>query len=135
MFNEGNYQGVQKKMSEFTCHRCGDCCGLVPFNKSEYKAVRRTAKNMGITLVKTEIVIGQHGYLPRALARLFELPPEKINPEKIVCPFLGKDAEGKHICRIYDLRPEVCKLFGVHPEQSPRLVCRRQKINEGEKND
>jgi len=121
-------------MSEFTCYRCGNCCGLAPFTKSEYKAVRRTAKNMGITLVKTEIGDRQC-YLPRALARLFELPPEKIDPKKIVCPFLGMDNEGKHFCRVYELRPEVCRLFGVHPEQSPRLVCPRQKnkAKEGDK--
>ena len=113
-------------MTEFICQRCGQCCGLAPFTRSEYKAVWRTAKNMGITLVKINIE-GQQYYLPRALARLFEIPPEKVDPEKISCPFLGQDKEKKFYCRIYELRPEICRLFGTHPEDSPRLVCPQQK--------
>jgi Fe-S-cluster containining protein len=99
---------------------------LAPFSKSEYKAVRRTAKRLGITLVKV-FIHDQPYYLPRSLARLCDLPPEQINPEKISCPFLGKDKSDKYICLVYDLRPEVCRLFGTHPGKSPRLVCPNQK--------
>jgi Fe-S-cluster containining protein len=117
-------------MADFTCRRCGQCCGAAPFIKAEYKAVRRTAKNMGISLVK-HYIEGETYYLPRKLARKLELPPEQIAAlivaDKLDCPFLGRDGTGKSYCHIYSLRPEVCRLFGVRPDLSPHLQCPNQE--------
>lgn len=32
------------------------------------------------------------------------------------CPFLGTDAEGQYVCRIYEKRFEQCRLFPLHPQ-------------------
>jgi Fe-S-cluster containining protein len=121
-------------MADFTCRRCGECCGPAYFTRAEYKAVQRTAKNMGITLVK-QYVGDRPFYLPRALARKMELPPEQIadlaGAGKMDCPFLGRDKAGKCYCRIYNLRPEICRLFGTNPGQNPRLKCPNQERNGG----
>jgi hypothetical protein len=77
---------------------------MAPFTKAEYKAVRRTAKNMGITLVK-QYIEGKPVYLPREMARKLELPPEQIaaliGADKLVCPFLGRG--GKNL--LPDIQP------------------------------
>jgi Fe-S-cluster containining protein len=116
-------------MANFVCRRCGKCCGLAPFTKADYKAARRAAKNLGVTLAK-QYIKGKPVYLPRKSARKMELPPEQIaalvDAEKLVCPFLERDATGKSHCRIYSLRPEACRLFGTHPELSPFLQCPNQ---------
>jgi Fe-S-cluster containining protein len=70
---------------------------------------------------------GKPAYFTRQTARKLELPPDKIaelvEQEKLDCPFLGKDEAGKSFCRIYDLRPEICRLFGSNPERHPLLKC------------
>jgi Fe-S-cluster containining protein len=117
-------------MGNFICQRCGRCCGPVYFNKVEYKTIQRHANNMGITMVKGKI--GESiFYLPRTLSRKLLLPKEEvarlIETGGLDCPFLGKDKEGNSLCRIYDQRPEVCRLFGSHPELDRRMKCPKQK--------
>jgi Fe-S-cluster containining protein len=115
-------------MTNFTCHRCGNCCGLAPFSKADYKAVFRTAKNMGITFVKINYSNAVF-YLPKPVARILESnTPEKIaaGEADITCPFLGRD-KGQAFCRIYNKRPEVCRLFGVNTEKHRYLQCPYQE--------
>ena len=117
-------------MDEFTCKRCGQCCGPIWFTKAEYKAAWRRAKNLGISLVKGTIE-GQRCYLPRGMARKLNRPPEElrkmIDSYELNCPFLGKDKEGKTLCRIYDVRPEICRRFGSRPDLSKRMRCPYQE--------
>jgi Fe-S-cluster containining protein len=82
------------KQFDFTCKRCGGCCGVVYFTKAEYKSLRSTAEKLGVSLVD--------------------------------CPFLGKDIDGKSLCRIYEQRPEICRLFGARADLSPCLKCPNQ---------
>ena len=114
-------------INEFVCQRCGGCCGPVCFSKEEYKAVWRRAKNMGISLVKTTIEGSTH-YTTRKMARNLNNTPEELTKiiESFVCPFLDKDTEGKTLCRIYDMRPETCRLFGSRPDLDERLKCFNQ---------
>ena len=37
------------------------------------------------------------------------------------CPFLGTDAEGEYICRIYDYRFTQCRLFPLHEQDLREL--------------
>jgi Fe-S-cluster containining protein len=117
-------------MADFICKRCGECCGPIYFNKAEYKAVCRRAKNMGISLVKGTMY-GQRCYLPRDLARKLNKPQEEIKKMidrfELNCPFLGKDNEGKSFCRIYDVRPGICRIFGSRPDLNERLRCPKQE--------
>jgi len=36
------------------CKRCGNCCGIVPFEKKEYKAIKNEAEKLGITFEKVK---------------------------------------------------------------------------------
>ena len=118
-------------MNNFTCKRCGQCCGVVPFNKTEYKAVRRTAEKLGVSLVK-QYIRGIPHYVPRALLRRMEHEQVKdlAKSGKLECPFLEKNNDGKSLCQIYELRPAICRIFGTRSDIDPRLNCPNQKEKE-----
>ena len=113
-------------MADFTCQRCGRCCGVIAFTKAEYKAVSHAAKKLGVSLVKQHLA-GKSMYIPRQILRQCDVPREQLKElivkEKLACPFLEKDKEGKSLCRIYELRPRICRLFGSRPDLDPRLKC------------
>lgn len=116
-------------MTEFKCKRCGKCCGIVPFTKSEYKAIKNIAKKRHIGFVKQEMY-GKIVYLPKKLVKeLNDIYETKdINKvENLKCPFLEYDAMGKATCIIYENRPEVCRLFGNG--NHPCLKCPNYKID------
>jgi Fe-S-cluster containining protein len=101
---------------------------MAPFSKADYKAVFRTAKNMGITFVKINDRNAIY-YLPRSTARILESnPPEKIvsGEVDITCPFLGRNKE-QAFCRISNNRPEICRLFGVNTEKHRYFQCPHQE--------
>jgi hypothetical protein len=77
-----------KNMAEFKCKRCGACCGLAPFTKADYKAVRRKAKNLGVSLAKQQI--GEKWfYIPRSVEkRLAHETLENLAKHPLVCPFV-----------------------------------------------
>jgi len=118
-------------MNNFTCKRCGQCCGVVPFNKAEYKAARRTAEKLGVSLVK-QYIRGTPHYVPRALLRQIEHGQvnDLVKSGKLECPFLEKDNDGKCLCRIYELRPRKCRIFGTRSDIDPRLNCPNQDEKE-----
>jgi Fe-S-cluster containining protein len=115
--------------NNFTCKRCGQCCGVAPFTRAEYKAVRRTAEKLGVSLVKQ--YIGEKPfYIPRSIYNKMNQPLEQVvislNHDELECPFLGTD-NGKCFCRIYELRPGVCRLFGTRADIAPELNCPNQE--------
>jgi Fe-S-cluster containining protein len=105
----------------------------VCFSKAEYKAVSRAAEKLGVSLIK-RYLRGEPKYIPRQIVRQCEMSPaaikEQVAAEKLECPFLGKDGEGKSLCRIYELRPRICRLFGSRPDIDPRMKCQNQKEDE-----
>jgi Fe-S-cluster containining protein len=115
-------------MTQFVCRRCGRCCGLVPFTKPEYKAVYRIAKGMGITLIK-QYIHNEPVYVPRSiLNKLGSMSVQQLLERgSIECPFLERDTQGTSGCRIYKLRPQICRLFGSNAEQHPLLRCPHQE--------
>ena len=88
-------------MAEWTCKRCGMCCGIVPFQPDEYERV----KDQGIQF-EQQMIAGHVVYIPK-----YALQTQR-------CPFYDKK---KKICKIYALRPQVCRDFGDGPH--PCLVC------------
>ena len=120
-------------MADFTCKRCGRCCGPVCFSKAEYKAASHAAEKLGVSLVKRYLA-GKPMYVPRQIVRQCEMSPAQLKEqtaiEKLECPFLGKDGEGKSFCKIYDLRPRICRLFGSRSDLDPRMKCLSQKEEE-----
>ena len=83
----------------FNCSNCGECCGPIPVNELELGRIRR------------------------ALSRM---PVEKINRLKnqqrdsLTCIF--RDMES-NTCSIYNMRPELCKMFGYYEG----MVCSRNE--------
>lgn len=123
-------------MCEFKCLRCGKCCGIVPFNKAEYNAIRDYARKKHIAFTKTELN-GRTVYFPKHLYEKFLRAAETADKEhrlidnqadNLVCPFLGRDVMGLAFCKIYENRPEICRLFGKGGH--PFLTCPN---NEGQK--
>ena len=115
------------EMSNFVCKRCGKCCGFVPFTKKEYNNIRKEAKELNISFEKSDM-FGKTVYFPKKLFNKFTSINENISIEEmqqiigeLTCPFLERNALGLCSCKIYDKRPEVCRLFGNG--KHPRLIC------------
>lgn len=111
----------------FNCKRCGKCCGFVPFTKAEYNNIRKEAKELKISFEKTDFD-GRVVYFPKELLKIFnsineQMPLDELQQtiNKLNCPFLEKNAFGVCSCKIYDKRPEVCRLFGNG--KHPNLIC------------
>ena len=117
-------------MSGFTCKRCGQCCGVAPFTRAEYKAARRTAEKLGVSLVK-QYIEETPCYIPRSIYNKMNQPLEQViislNHDELECPFLGTDKDGNCYCRIYELRPGVCRIFGSRHDIDPLLICPNQR--------
>lgn len=113
-------------MSNFVCKRCGKCCGVVPFTAKEYDRIRKIAQKKHIGFIKQE-ENGKVFYLAKCLAKKVTdiyndaLSGKEISLDNLTCPFLEFDDSGKASCTIYELRPEVCRLFGHGGH--PNLVC------------
>lgn len=80
------------------CSQCGNCCSnLLPMSKKEVDAIHRYIKKKHIEECKHLLPIANRTY-------------------DMTCPFLdtGKSCEK---CRIYPVRPEICKQFICDNEQ------------------
>lgn len=88
-------------MTEWTCKRCGMCCGIVPFEPADYEK----AKGTGVQF-EPQMISGHLCYIPKAALKTGR------------CPFYNRK---KKICTIYKDRPQVCRDFGDGPH--PCLVC------------
>lgn len=74
------------------CTSCGGCCGPATMRRDEAKRVRRYTEDNGVG---------------------WEV--DDANPA--ACGFLRKtEVEGKYACAIYEVRPWVCRAFGVFRE-------------------
>jgi Fe-S-cluster containining protein len=118
----------------FKCQRCGKCCGIVPFNKKEYAAIRDYARKNHIGFTKQEMG-DKVVYFPKATYKQFMIAAERAHNEgrlidnqfdRVVCPFLQYDIKGLASCAIYENRPEVCRLFGRGGH--PFLTCPNNPI-------
>lgn len=115
--------------ASFKCQRCGKCCGIVPFSKDEYNAIRKYAKDKHIGFVKAELQ-GKTVYFPKHAYKKFLQVAEIAEKEHrlidnqvdgIRCPFLAYDENGLAYCTIYEYRPNICRLFGKGGH--PFLTC------------
>jgi Fe-S-cluster containining protein len=101
---------------------------VAPFTIADYEAAFEIANDMGVTFVK-KTFNGRVGYLPQSTVEILESNPlERIieGDVDITCPFLGRDGE-QTFCKIYDKRPEVCRLFGVNTVKRQYLQCPYQE--------
>lgn len=118
--------------------RCGKCCGLVPFTKQEYERIRDYAKKNHIGFVKVDFG-GKTTYFPKHVYEKFVKASEEASKtgrlldndlDGLRCPFLGFDDMGLAFCKIYENRPEVCRLFGKG--KHPFLRCPNNPLAEVE---
>ena len=72
------------------CTSCGECCTIVSARPDELKRIRRYLDDTGEAWV-----------IPEA--------------DPMRCGFL-RDVDGKKVCGIYDVRPWICRAFGVTTE-------------------
>ena len=128
-------------MVEFKCKRCGKCCGIVPFNRQEYDQIRDYAKKNHIGFVKGELG-GNTVWFPKHVYQKFLEAGEMACKEGrlldnqldgLQCPFLGFDEDGLSFCKIYEHRPEICRLFGKGGH--PFLTCPNNPLVTPEDND
>lgn len=77
------------------CKKCGECCGPVLITKEEKEKIERYLKFKNIKMPDSD----------------------KMD---LICKFKGKDNQ----CIIYDVRPEVCRLFGTYEN----LLCPNYKL-------
>lgn len=95
-------RGMEDNLYNYTkdgkCSGCGNCCSnLLPMNQKEADTIHRYIKKYGIKECKH--------MLPVAKPVL-----------DMTCPFLDTDKKSEK-CRIYPVRPEICKQFVCDNEQ------------------
>jgi len=78
------------------CSRCGSCCGRVlPLNNRDIKRIRNFVKKHEVKCMV-----------------LHPLPLS--NEENHMCPFLIPNRDGTRRCSIYEIRPNICRLFSCN---------------------
>lgn len=95
------------------CTGCGSCCSnLLPMNGKEIKEIRRYIRKHDI----------------KECRRMF---PAVKQPLDMTCPFLDI-SKGKDKCRIYPVRPFVCREFICDNEQRAKVkreeLCKNRRI-------
>lgn len=103
--------GVFDKTNHGECSQCGACCSnALPMSKEEIGKIRKYIKENNIKEYK----------------RVFPLKNPTIN---MTCPFMD-DSKQKEKCRIYPVRPEICRQFICCPEK--RKLFDFSKVNRSE---
>lgn len=106
--------------NEFVCKRCGKCCvhAIPQFEEDEYIKVRDIALQKGITFIRMNHEDGPIYFTSKTFGRVIDCLQgrgKSIGGEPIFkCEFLEYDNDRKARCSIYDLRPEVCRAFGLN---------------------
>lgn len=101
-FLESVQKGMEDNIYNFCrdgkCSQCGNCCSnLLPMSRKEVDAIHRYIR-------KNHIKECRH------------LLPTVKKPYDMTCPFLDTDKSCEK-CRIYPVRPEICKQFICDNEQ------------------
>lgn len=95
-------KGMEDNLYNYTkdgkCSGCGNCCSnLLPMSQKEVDAIHRYINKNGIKECK---------HLLPVVAPVLDM----------TCPFLDTDKKSEK-CRIYPVRPEICKQFICDNEQ------------------
>lgn len=97
-----------KKITNFfvdgKCSECGGCCSrFLPVSQKELNTIKAYCKNHGIKPSK-------HG--------MFAMNEPVMD---LLCPFLD-DAKLNHKCRIYEVRPKICRIFTCANPCNPNVA-------------
>ena len=74
---------IYKKVPELECKKCGECCGPIWWSAAEEVVIREYMREHGIEYKRVTTITK--------------------------CPYLRED----NTCEIYEVRPLICRLFGV----------------------
>ena len=92
--------GVYDFTDDGKCTQCGACCSnYLPMTQKEADVIHRFVKNHDIKEFK----------------HLFPVSNDTFD---MTCPFMD-DSKQKEKCRIYSVRPEICKQFICSKEKKP----------------
>lgn len=99
-------QGMEDNIYNYTkdgkCSGCGNCCSnLLPMNSKEIKSIRNYIQKNHIKECKHNI-------------------PVVKKPYDMTCPFLDT-GKSKDKCRIYEVRPLICRLFICDNKQKAKF--------------
>lgn len=92
--------GVYDFTDNGKCTQCGACCSnYLPMTQKEIATIHRFVKKHGI----------------KEFRHLFPVSNDTFD---MTCPFMD-DSKQKEKCRIYSVRPEICKQFICSKEKKP----------------
>lgn len=109
IFKTGTFEQIKKDMANGVydltdngnCSQCGACCSnVLPMTDKEVETIRKYIK-------RHSIKPKNHTTAPLAQPTL-----------DMVCPFLDTK-KNKEKCKIYEVRPRVCRDFVCSPEKRP----------------
>lgn len=105
-------RGMEDNIYDYTvdgkCCGCGNCCSnLLPMNDKEIREIRQYIRKHHIEACK-------------------HLLPVVDEPLDMVCPFLDTDKK-KDKCRIYPVRPFICRKFLCDSEQMAKVTRAKVK--------
>ena len=95
----------------FNCHRCGKCCKEIGIAWSELDPLLVAAH---LNMAPQEF-LNLYGFFVNEYTGEIEPSELGVTP----CPFLKYDRENA-VCRIYPVRPWICKGY-----PGPGILCRR----------
>jgi len=130
------FKGLRKQKPK--CFRCGDCCLRIcpELTKDE---IKRIAKRLSQKQRKMFLQnLTKNPYEANPIDAYF-FKTTSLTKEawlKIPCMFLGWTKDGKAKCKIYKIRPLICKIFWCGKEKpdeplSPAKYTYRMKIVNG----
>jgi Fe-S-cluster containining protein len=113
---------IKTKVKEFSCKQCGCCClkygHELPATKKDLRLWRE--KNRQDIIARAKIVtVGDNKIV--AIDLWFS---PKTGNQVWRCPWLQINRrQKKYICRIYDVRPEVCREYPVSKNKALKDGC------------
>lgn len=105
---KGMEDNLYNCMVDGKCSKCGNCCSdILPLSDDEIRRIHKYVRQKGIKESK-------------------HLIPVAKPVLDITCPFRDN---GKKICTIYEVRPEICRQFICDSEQ--RAKENRERLKKG----
>ena len=94
---------VSDNYIENKCSKCGECCGdILPLTNEDITRIQNYIKENNVMIKNQKKTIQR------------------------MCPFLEKTKENK--CKIYNIRPEICKLYSCRTTYKWQVAVMKQMV-------
>ena len=106
----GSFEQMLKEFSDGTynltckgkCTECGECCSnLLPMTDEEVEEIKKYVKRYNIK---------ENKHFAPLISQIIDM----------TCPFLD-DSKSCEKCKIYEVRPKICRDFICDPKQRPKM--------------